>query len=83
VRVPGINPARVRSWLHHGWSKTRSGASRSAHAARPVLLNVLSIPLTIAGVGCIDAGVFMANTIAGMIFTGVSLIVLEHLIADE
>lgn len=33
--------------------------------------------LTIAGLGCIDTGVFEANTVAGWIATGISLLVLE------
>ncbi|WP_370120311.1 hypothetical protein [Streptacidiphilus sp. MAP12-33] len=34
--------------------------------------------LTIAGLGCIDTGVFQANTIAGWIATGISLLILEY-----
>lgn len=49
----------------------------------PVLKNLVSIPLTVAGIGCIDCGVFLANTIAGFIVTGLSLMWLEHLLADE
>lgn len=51
--------------------------------ARPALLNLVSIPLTVAGIGFIDTGVFIASTVAGWIVTGVSLLVLEHMIADE
>lgn len=47
------------------------------------LRRLADIPLTVAGVACIDVGVFSANTIAGWIVTGLSLITLEHLIADE
>ncbi len=51
--------------------------------ARPALANLISIPLTVAGIGFIDTGVFLASAIAGWIVTGVSLLVLEHMIADE
>jgi hypothetical protein len=34
--------------------------------------------LSIAGLGCIDTGVFQANTVAGWIVTGLSLLVLEY-----
>jgi hypothetical protein len=51
--------------------------------ARPVLANLASIPLTVAGWACIDAGMFAANTVAGLIVTGITLMVLEHQIADE
>lgn len=63
--------------------KVKAAALSASHAARPVLANLLSIPLTVAGIGCIDAACFAGNLIAGLAVTGVSLIVLEHLIADE
>lgn len=47
------------------------------------LANLWSIPLTVAGVGCVDTGVFFASVVAGWIVTGLSLILLEHVIADE
>lgn len=50
---------------------------------RAALSNLVSIPLTTFGLACIDTGVFYANGVAGWIVTGLSLIVLEHLIADE
>ena len=49
----------------------------------PAAQNLAAIPLTIAGLGCIDAGVFFASFIAGLIITGLSLILIEHLGADE
>lgn len=45
--------------------------------------NLASMPLTLGGFGCIDAGVFMINMIAGVIVTGVLLLVLEHIAADS
>jgi hypothetical protein len=44
---------------------------------------VAEIPLTVAGLGCIDAAAFVGNTIAGLVVTGLSLIGLEYAIADE
>lgn len=56
---------------------------RHANASvKPVLVNLVSIPFTVAGIGCIDTGVFLASRIAGWIVTGVSLVVIESLIAD-
>ena len=57
--------------------------SRFARPAVPVLKNVAQVPFTVAGLGCIDTGVFFASTIAGFIVTGLSLMWLEHLIADD
>lgn len=61
--------------------KFREAAKSAAHAS--ATSNLLSIPLTVAGFGCIDAAAFVGNLIAGLVVTGVSLVVLEHLIADE
>ncbi len=51
--------------------------------ARPVLANLAASPLTAAGLACVDAGVFTASVTAGWIVTGLSLMVLEHVLADE
>ena len=60
--------AKVLSWLRPG---------------RVVLASVASVPLTTIGLACIDYGVFLASQVAGFIVTGISLILLEHVIADE
>lgn len=61
----------------------RSFLSKILSPARPALTNLISIPLTVAGIGFIDTGVFIASAIAGWIVTGISLLILEHMIADE
>lgn len=58
-------------------------AARYARPVKPVLRNLASVPFTLAGAACIDIGVFKANVVAGWIVTGISLIVIEHIIADE
>lgn len=58
-------------------------AAKVLSPAKPVLKNLASIPLTVAGLGCISAGIFLASTIAGLIVTGVLLMVLEHMAANE
>jgi len=60
--------AKVLSWLRPG---------------RAALASVASVPLTTIGLACIDYGVFLASQVAGFIVTGISLILLEHVIADE
>jgi len=50
---------------------------------RAALRNLASIPLTVLGAGCVDVGIFTANSVAGWICTGLSLILVEHVIADE
>lgn len=56
---------------------------RLATPHKASLARLAEIPLTVLGLGCIDTGVFQASTVAGWIVTGLSLILLEHLIADE
>ena len=57
--------------------------SRVTAPARPALGNLAKIPLTFAGLGCISAGFFALSTVAGLFAAGVTLILLEHMIADE
>ena len=57
--------------------------SRLARPVRAPLVNLASIPLHVAGLACIDAAAFTGNLIAGLVVTGLSLIWLEHVIADE
>lgn len=51
--------------------------------APAALQRLMEIPLTFLGVACIDAGVYTQSLTAGLIVTGLSLIGLEYLIADE
>lgn len=50
---------------------------------RAALGNLASMPLTVAGVGCIDFAAWHISHGIGWLCLGLSLIVLEHLIADE
>lgn len=47
------------------------------------LRRLAEMPMTIAGIGCIDAAAFVGNTIAGLVVTGLSLMALEYSIADD
>jgi len=86
VSSAALAPAHAGQSLR---SRIRAAARLRAVAARistpvlPVLSNLASIPLTVAGLGCVDAAAFVGNTIAGLVVTGLSLIALEYLIADE
>ncbi len=50
---------------------------------RVSLANLASIPLTVAGIGCVDYAAFHLGSGWGWLVTGLSLILLEHMIADE
>lgn len=63
--------------------KLTRAAGRLLAPARPAAANLASVPLHVAGLACIDfAGFHLAHG-WGWLITGVSLIWLEHVIADE
>lgn len=81
---------RVSRWRTGARVRVRRGFARAGAAARKVsapvrapLGNLAQMPLTVAGVGCIDAAAFVGNEIAGLVVTGLSLMGLEFLIADD
>lgn len=47
------------------------------------LANLAQIPLTVAGLSCIDVAFFQLGSFAGWLATGISLLALESMIADE
>lgn len=61
----------------------KSSALKVFSPHKASVAKLAEIPLTVAGVGCIAAGVFLASAIAGFIVLGGALILLEYLIADE
>lgn len=61
----------------------RRALARATAPATPLLAKLAEIPLTVAGIGCIDAAAFVGDTIAGLVVTGLSLIGLEYLLADD
>jgi hypothetical protein len=78
--VTAVLPLRaVRTRLHGLAAAVR----RQLSPARPVLANLAGIPLTVAGLGCLDAAAFWWSTAAGLAVACPVLIWLEHLIADE
>lgn len=69
-----------------GWSGPTGRTTATLRAARTrvqaLAARLRPAALTIAGLGCIDIGIFEANGVAGWIATGVSLLLLEYRI-DE
>lgn len=57
--------------------------ARATSPAGPLLAKLAEYPLTVAGLGCIDAAAFVGDTIAGLVVTGLSLFALEFVIADD
>lgn len=61
----------------------RGALRRAAAPVKAPAAALVQIPLTVAGIGCIDAAAFLGCTIAGLVVTGLSLLALEALIADD
>lgn len=56
---------------------------RAIEPHKASLRNLQQIPLTVMGIASIDFSTFQLGQFWGFLATGLSLIVLEHLIADE
>jgi hypothetical protein len=83
VAIPARKASVLRSWA----SKAVSGAAGVLAAAvaphRASLRRLADIPLTAAGTGFIDFAAFHVAHGWGFLVTGISLVVLEHMIADQ
>lgn len=61
----------------------KSAVVKAATPHRAALANLKDIPLTVLGIASVDFAAFHYIHMIGWLVTGVSLVVLEHLIADE
>lgn len=75
--IPAARRAGVRL------RRLAAAADRFVRAGRPAAVNLAKLPLTAAGLACMDFAAFHLAHGWGWLVTGVSLVVLEHLIADE
>jgi hypothetical protein len=67
-----------------GWAgRARTVASSLLRPVKPVVRNLAKIPFTVAAIGILDGNVISWNTHIGLLITAASLVLLEHLIADE
>jgi hypothetical protein len=82
-------PAALRARYARRWNVLAPLAVVTAFAGRLVqphraaIANLRAIPLTVAGALCIDFAAFHVAHGWGWLVTGLSLVLLEHLIADE
>lgn len=79
--VPGIN--RARRSLVAALGVVSAVALKAVAPHRASLARLADIPLTIAGTGCVDFAAFHVAHGWGWLITGLSLVLLEHLIADD
>ena len=79
--VPGF--ARARRAVAAAIGVVQSVAIGAITPHKAALGRLADIPLTVAGIGCIDFAAFHIAHGWGWLVTGASLILLEHLIADD
>lgn len=70
-------PARQRPRL---LAATKPLAHRTATHLAAAAKRLSGSVLTIAGLGCVDVGTFLGNTIAGWIVTGITVLLLDWLL---
>lgn len=81
-----FSPRAPASLPHLASAAGRACRRLAAAAARPhraALANLRAIPLTVAGAASMDFAAFHIGHGWGWLATGISLVLLEHLIADE
>ena len=64
------------------WKRVKAAASAVTAPHKAALARLLDMPLMVTGIGLIDFGAFHYVHMIGWIVTGVSLILVEHMISD-
>lgn len=83
TRTPRNRPSRLRAAAVTLWATLTTLATRAATPHRAALANLAHMPLTVAGLGCADYAAWHIAAGWGWAAIAASLILLEHLIADE
>lgn len=86
VAIPQSVPVvghRLRGAARSVLRAVKAAAVKVASPHRAALANLKDMPLTLAGAACVDFAAFHYIHMIGWVVTGVSLVVLEHAIADE
>ncbi len=79
----GARRARITSAFPAARSSVSRFVARIAAPHKAALANLRHIPLTVSGLGSIDFAAFHLAHGWGWLVTGLNLILLEHMIADE
>ena len=79
--VPGS--ARTRRAVVAALGVVKAVAIGAVAPHKASLARLADIPLTVAGVGCIDFAAFHLGHGWGWLVTGLSLVLLEHVISDD
>lgn len=80
-RVPVTS--RLRGYATAAGNAVKRAAARAITPHKAALGNLTSMPLTVAGAACVDFAAFHLAHGWGWLVTGISLVLLEHAIADE
>lgn len=78
-----MNQARYRKYKRNFLTSSKKFLAKKIAPRTGWLRNLFSIPLTATGAGFIDFAAFHLDHGWGWLVTGISLIVLEAVIADE
>lgn len=80
-RAPVLS--RLRGHATSAASAVKSAAAAAVTPHKAAVRRLADIPLTLAGAGCIDFAAFHIAHGWGWLVTGISLVLLEHVIADD
>lgn len=85
--IPATSAPAVASAPRRALSAAWSAASRAVSAVvaphKASLVRLTEMPLVVLGTGLIDWSAFHVDQGVGLLVTGVSLWIVEHLIADD
>ncbi len=82
VAIPVRPRSTVRRAPFKAWLVLVATLSALVAPHRASLIRLLDMPLTVAGTACIDFAAFHFHVL-GWAVTGVSLFIIEHMIADN
>lgn len=77
------NPGRIRAFLKKAAVTSTRALAAMVKPHRAALTNLIHMPLSILGTVGIDFAAFHLAHGWGWLVTGISLIILEHMVADE
>lgn len=82
-RSPSRNPGAFKARVRRARDLFATAAAKAVAPHRASLLRLADMPLAVLGTGCIDFAAFHYVHMIGWLVTGVSLWVVEHMIADD
>ncbi|HYS41937.1 MAG TPA: hypothetical protein VEO01_40485 [Pseudonocardiaceae bacterium] len=82
-RTPGAPPGRLARWTRALANTTKTIAAAAVTPHRAALSRVRDMPLSLTGTALIDWASFHVNTGVGLLATGLSLWLVEHLLSDN